>query len=199
MKLRILGTYTQAWRFVYSIYDGKCLSQALAFFYGGVSDTDPPTCFVANNPLCSVCEYSEEICEISIDIKEFLLVLLRTIKELCTAGLPGVTKTLLFSVLLRINEKYVRTFEALTDIFDNEDTCWGSGVSVNGTAMSQSTWHKILYAGVHHSLIDLNFAFRPFENHYIRSAQKVCIVISFCKLHVQLCESIHIIVLLIEF
>ena len=25
-------------------------------FYGGVNDTDPPTCFVANNPLCSVCE-----------------------------------------------------------------------------------------------------------------------------------------------
>ena len=166
MKSRILGTYTEAWRFIYSIYDGKCLSQALAFFYGGVSDTDPPTCFVANNPLCSVCEHSEEICEISIDIKEFLLVLLRTIKELCKADLPGVTKTLLLSVLLRINEKYVRIFEALTDIFDSEDTCWGSGVSVNSTAMSQSTWHKILYVGVHRILIDLNFAFRPFENHY---------------------------------
>lgn len=99
VKSRILGTYThgQAWRFIYSIYDGKCLSQALAFFYGGVSDTDPPRCFVANNPLYSVCEHSEEICEISIDIKELLLVLLQTIKELCTAGLPGVTKTLLLS------------------------------------------------------------------------------------------------------
>ena len=51
VKSRILGTYSQAWRFIYSVYDGKCLSQALAIFYGGVNDNDPPTCFVANNPL----------------------------------------------------------------------------------------------------------------------------------------------------
>ena len=88
-----------------------CLSRALAYFYGGVNDTDPPTCYFANNPLCSVCEQSEEICEISIDIKEFLLVLLGTIKQLCTAGLPGVTKTLLLCILLQSNEKYAQTFE----------------------------------------------------------------------------------------
>ena len=55
-----------------------------------------------------MCQHSEVICGISIDIKELLLVLLQAIKELCTAGLPVVTKTLLFSVLLKINdEKYV--------------------------------------------------------------------------------------------
>lgn len=113
-----------------------------------------------------MCQHSEEICEISIDIKELLLVLLQAIKELCTTGLPGVTKKLLFSVLLKINENYVRMIEALTDILDSEDMCWGSGISVNGTAMSQSAWHKVLYVGVHRSLVDLNFAFRPFENHY---------------------------------
>ena len=73
-----------------------------------------------------------------VDIKELLFVLLQVIKELCTAGLTGVIKTLLFSVLLKINEKYVQTFEALTDILASKDTCWGSGISVNGTAMSQS-------------------------------------------------------------
>ena len=72
------------------------LIPSTSFFYGGVNDTDPPTCFVANNPLCSVCQHSEEICEISIDVKELLLVLLQAIKELCTAGLPGVTKTFIF-------------------------------------------------------------------------------------------------------
>ena len=35
VKSRILGTYSQAWRFIYSIYDGKCLSQALAFLWWG--------------------------------------------------------------------------------------------------------------------------------------------------------------------
>ena len=52
VKLEILFTYTQAWRFVYSIYNGKCLLQALAHFYGGAGDNDPPTCFIANNPFC---------------------------------------------------------------------------------------------------------------------------------------------------
>ena len=65
-----------------------------------------------------------------------------------------------------MKSSYVQTFEALTDILDSEDTCWRSGISVNGTAMSQSAWHKILYVGVHRSLVDLNFALRPFENHY---------------------------------
>ena len=35
VKSCILGTYSQAWRFIYSIYDGKCLSQALAFLWWG--------------------------------------------------------------------------------------------------------------------------------------------------------------------
>ena len=32
--------------------------------------------------------------------------------------------------------------------------------------MSQPGWHKILYVAVHLSLVDLDFNFRPFENHY---------------------------------
>ena len=75
-----------------------------------------------------VCEHTEEMCEVGIDIKYFLLVLLNTIKQLCTTGFAGVAKTLLISVLLVNNEKCVRTFEALTDLFDSEDTCWGSGI-----------------------------------------------------------------------
>ena len=41
VKTEILFTYTQAWKFIYSIYDDKCLSQALAHFYGEIDDTDP--------------------------------------------------------------------------------------------------------------------------------------------------------------
>ena len=111
VKLSILDTYTKAWRFIYSIYNGKCLSQALAYFYDGVNDNNPPTCFLANSPLYMVCEHTEEMCEVSMDIKDFWLVLLNTIKQLCTTGFAGVTKTLLISVLLANNEKYIRTFE----------------------------------------------------------------------------------------
>ena len=93
-------------------------------------------------------------------------MLLNTIKQLCTTGFVGVIKTLLISVLLANNEKYIGAFVVLTDIFDSEDTCWGSSISINGTAMSQSAWHKVLYVAVHLWLIDLNFTFRPFENHY---------------------------------
>ena len=32
--------------------------------------------------------------------------------------------------------------------------------------MSQPGWLKILYVAVHLSLVDLDFTFRPFENHY---------------------------------
>ena len=118
VKSEILFTYTQAWRFVYSIYNGKCLLQALTCFYGGAGDQDPPTCFVANNPLCSICEVAEDVCQVSIDIKEYLIVLFKAMQELYDMSLQGVTKTLLISILLQKNEKYVQTFDALKSIFD---------------------------------------------------------------------------------
>ena len=62
-------------------------------------------------------------------------------------GLQGITKILLISILLQTNEKYVQTFDALKSIFDNEESCWGCGVTVNG---SQPGWHKILYVAVLH-------------------------------------------------
>ena len=144
----------------------KCLSQALAHFYGGVGDTDPPICFIANYQLCSVCEVAEEICQVSLDIKPYLIILLRTIQELCETGLQGVTKTLLISVLLQINEKFVKTFGSLHCIFDSDEACWGCGVNVEGIKMSQPSWHKILYVAVHLNFVDLDFTFRPFESHY---------------------------------
>ena len=156
VTLEILFTYTHAWRF---IYIGKCLLLALALFYGGAGDSNPPTCFISNTPLCSVCELAEEICQVSIDIKEYLVVLLRALQELSDTGLQGITKTLLISVLLKTNEKYVQKFGTLQSMFDNEESCWGCGVSVNGTKMSQPGWHKILYVAVYLSLVDLDFHF----------------------------------------
>jgi len=151
---------------IFILYDGKCLSRALAYFYGGVGETDPPTCFVANNPLCSVCNVADEICRVSIDIKEYLVVLLTVIQKLCEMGLQSVTKTLLISVLLQSNEKYVSTFDSLQSIIVEEGSCWGCGVMVCGIKMSQPAWHKVLYVAVHLDLIHLDFIFRPFENHY---------------------------------
>ena len=84
-------------------------------------------------------------------------------QELCEIGLQGVTKTLLISVLLQTNEKYVQTFGLL---FDSEESCWWCGVSGNGIKMSKSVCHKILYVAVNLNLVDLDFTFRPFENHY---------------------------------
>ena len=95
----------------------------------------------------------------------------------------------------------MQTFEALADILDSEDTCWGSGVSVNGTAMSQSAWHKVLYVGVHRNLVDLNLHSDPLRitmkctgNMYCHQLEK-----SFYRLLLQLCQLIHILVLLIGF
>jgi len=51
-KCEMIQNYVECWRFIYSVYHGKCLSWALLAFYGGASDADPPTCFVSNSPLC---------------------------------------------------------------------------------------------------------------------------------------------------
>ena len=49
-KADVLLTYEKSWRFIYSLYHGKCLSWVLSHFYGGADDDDPPTCFTANAP-----------------------------------------------------------------------------------------------------------------------------------------------------
>jgi len=49
---------------------------------GGAGDTEPPTCFVLNSPLCMICEIMDLICEETMGIKEYLCVLLQTVKDL---------------------------------------------------------------------------------------------------------------------
>ena len=75
LKSSLLTNYAKTWRFIYALYHGKCLSWALSHFYA--DDQDPPTCFVANNPLCSVCEESETICQERVDIQQHLVILLK--------------------------------------------------------------------------------------------------------------------------
>lgn len=139
IKAEIIHTCVQAWRLLYSIYHGKCLAWSLANFYGGAADKNPPTCFVSNSPLCTVCMQSADICQWSINIQAFLVVLLKAVKEVYDVGLHNITKTLLLSILLRTNEEYVRKFDLLQDIINNEDTCWGSGVYLGDTAVSRQT------------------------------------------------------------
>ena len=62
-KAEIIYTYVQAWKFIYTIYHGKCLAWSMANFYGGAGDKDSLSCFVSNSPLCTVCMQSEDICD----------------------------------------------------------------------------------------------------------------------------------------
>ena len=166
IKTEMLLMYTQSWRFIYSIYHGECLSRALSYFYAGANDNDPPSCFSANSLLCAVCVNSEALSQVSIDISEHMILLLRTTNELCLAGLQGVTKTLLTAVLLGVNEQYVRSFDALNEILNDKESCWGCGTSILGNRMSPLQWHKIIYVAVHLGFLDLLFNFRPFDSHY---------------------------------
>ena len=50
-KSEVINTIVTAWKFIYSMYHGKCLSRSLAVLYRGAGDIDPPTCFVSNSPL----------------------------------------------------------------------------------------------------------------------------------------------------
>lgn len=89
--------------------------------------------------------------------------MLGVVRDLCDSGLDGVTKTLLTAVLLGCNEKYVKTFDVLCAMFnDDKSKC---GKSMNGSVMLQLTWHKIIYVAVHIGYLDITF-FRPFDSHY---------------------------------
>ena len=166
IKTEMLLMYTRSWHFIYSIYHGECLSRAMSYFYAGANDNDPPSCFIANSPLCAVCANSEALSQVSIDIKEHMILLLHTTNELCLAGLQRVTKTLLTAVLLGINEQYVCLFEVLHEILSDKESCWGCGTSILGNRMLQLRWHKIIYVAVHLGFLDLLFNFRPFDSHY---------------------------------
>jgi len=81
-KHEMIRNYVETWRFVYSVYHGKCLCWALSSFYGSAGDTDPPTCFVSNSPLCMVCKASDMLCQESCDIKDYLCTILSTVQQL---------------------------------------------------------------------------------------------------------------------
>ena len=166
-KSEVINNYVTTWKFIYSMYHGKCLSRSLALLYGGAGDIDPPTCFISNSPLCTVCAQIDHICQWSIDIQPFLSTLLRAVEQLHAAGLPRVTKTLLISILLQCNEDYVRSFDVLCDLLDQDsETCWGSGLYVNDIRVSRSSWHKVIYVAVYLGCLDIIFDFRPYENHH---------------------------------
>ena len=139
VKREMINAYIQTWRFIYSIHHGKCLSKMMAIFYKGAGDADPPTCFVSNGPLCAVCKHSEDICQWSVDIDPFLVVLLKAVQQICNAGMQNVSKSLLIFVLLQSNEQYVRKFEMLQDVIEADDSCWGSGLYVNDLRVSKQT------------------------------------------------------------
>ena len=162
-KDEIISNYMYACKFIYSAYHGKCLSWALSQFYGGADDTDPPTCFVSNSPLCMVCKVSEVLCEESLDVKEHLNILLNTLQQLQNAGLNGITKTLLVGVLMKVCSQYVTK---CLEFIDEESIPWGCGTVIKGVNMSNNAWCKLIYVGVHLGLLDLSFIFCPFENWY---------------------------------
>ena len=138
---------------------------ALSHFYEGADDVDSLTCFTANASLCMMCELSEVLCEMHIDIKSHLCTLLDTVKQLHCIGLNTVTKTLLVGTLMGANSQYIEQQEPMHQIIDKPDTCWGSGVFVGGIRMGAFAWHKIICVAVHLSFLELSFNFRPFDNH----------------------------------
>ena len=106
--------------------------QALTTFFSGASSINTTT-YIVNN------------------------ILLGAIRDLCDSGLDGVTKTLLTAVLLGCNEKYVKTFDILCAMVNDDKSCWGCGKSMDGIVMSQVTWHKIIYVAVHTDYLDMPF------------------------------------------
>jgi len=121
---------------------GKCLARSLAKLYVGAGDIDPPACFVSNSPLWTVCSQIDEICQWSIDIQPFVLILLNMVHQVHDAGMQNATKKLMISILLQCNEEYVRTFDVLEDFLDGDgETCWRIGLYVNDIQVSMAQSH----------------------------------------------------------
>ena len=116
---------------------------AMSHFYGGADDVDPRTCFTANTPLCMVCEVCDSLCEVHVDIQSHLCTLLDTVQCLRSVGLSTITKTLLVGTLMGANTQYIEGHEEMKDIIDKADTCWGCGISINGTQMGVFAWQKL--------------------------------------------------------
>ena len=155
-KHEMIRNYVETWRFVYSVYHGKCLCWALSFFYGGAGDMNPPTCFVSNSPLCMVCKASDKLCQESCNIKDYLCTILSTVQQLQNAGLSNVTKTLLVGVLMKTTSQYV---DKCLESVDNDIIPWGCGMVIRDVPMSNYSWYKVLYVAVHLCLLDLSFTF----------------------------------------
>ena len=67
--------------------------------------------------------------------------------------------------------------------FDSSDSLWGCGKLVNGTMISCSSWHKVLYVAVHIGFLDLRFYFRPFDSHY-KVHRSYCITAVSCLINI---------------
>ena len=90
-------------------------------------DQDPPTCFLANNPLCSVCEESEAICQEIVDIKQHLVIFLKTMQVFTEYGLEVLPcKTMITAMLMKTHAVYIHKHEQLHDIFDACDSLYGN-------------------------------------------------------------------------
>jgi len=50
--------HIEAWRFIYSVYHGKCLSLVFSAFYGCAGNADPPTCFISYTLLNFRCTHN---------------------------------------------------------------------------------------------------------------------------------------------
>ena len=108
---------------------------------------------VSSSPLCMICEASDLICEETVNIKEYLCILLQTVKDLQAADVNSVT-------MMRTTSKYVCGHK---EIVDKTDIPWGSGLTVNNAQMRCSAWCKLIYITVHLSLLTLKFMFRPLK------------------------------------
>ena len=82
-----------------------------------------------------ICAVSDLICEETVNIKEYLRILLQTVKDLRAADINSVTKTLLIGVMMRTTSKYVGGHK---EIVDKTNIPWGSGLTVNDIQMTSS-------------------------------------------------------------
>lgn len=101
-----------------------------------------------------------------MNIQNYLCILLTAICQLHDNGLSTVTRTISVGFLMKATSKYIQSNEIIREMVDTSDTCWGSGVVVDGKCMTPYAWSKVIYVAVHLSLLKLSFVFRPFDSHF---------------------------------
>ena len=143
------NNYEAAWKWVYGVYTGQCLRQALLKNFEDVDVLEKPN----TGECCSSCDI---VGERNFDIKDTASLLLKAITELTKLpGIKGVTEDKLISWLRGAKRDWL-TGDDVQKHIDRSET-YGQGLRKNNISLNKDWWSSHLRQLAHLDLVDIRF------------------------------------------